>query len=99
MGITGLGNTYQQMMNHSETQTLKSFDFGVLSRARVQFSLFHIYSECDQVGTQMGFKLVRVGSSETRKLAIVGFRKHSKKRHQKSPNICSNMLQKEGPQK
>ena len=47
----------------------------------------------------MGFKLVRVGSSETRKLAIVGFKKHGKKRHQKSPNIRSNMVQKEDPKK
>jgi hypothetical protein len=47
----------------------------------------------------MGFKLVHVGSSETRKLAKVGFRKHRKKRHQKSTDICSDMLPKKGPQK
>ena len=74
-------------------------DFCVPSRARVQFSLSQIYSDCDQLGAQMGLKLVRVGSSETRKLAIVGFRKHGQSRYPKSPNICSNMLQKEGPKK
>ena len=77
----------------------EKLDFGVLSRARVQFSLFKFYSECDQIGTQMGFKLVCVGAFEPRKLAEVGFRKHGKKRHQQSRNICSNMLQNEGPKK
>ena len=47
----------------------------------------------------MGFKLMHVGSSETRKLAKVGFIKHSNKCHHKSTDICLNMLQKEGPQK
>ena len=77
----------------------EKLDFGVLARARVQFSLSQIYSDCDQLGDQMGLKLIRVGSSETRKSATVGFRKHGKKRYKTHPNICSNMLQKEGPQK
>ena len=85
-------------MNHNETQTLKSLILvSVLSESAV--SLPQIYSDCDQLVTQMGLNFARVGSSETRKLAIVRFRKHGKKRHQKSPNICSNMLQKEGPKK
>jgi hypothetical protein len=42
---------------------------------------------------------VHVGSSETRKLAKVEFRKHCKKRHQKNTTAVINMLQKEGPEK
>ena len=45
----------------------------------MQFSLLQICCDCDHFGTQMDFKLVHVGSSETRKLEKVGFRKHSKK--------------------
>ena len=81
---------------HTDPEKL---DFDVPSRAKTQLPLFQIYWKCHQLGTQMGFKLVRVGASETRKLAKVGFGKHNKKRHQKSTGICSNMLQKEGPKK
>ena len=47
----------------------------------------------------MGFKLVQVGAFETRKLAKVGFGKHNKKTSQKNIEICSKMVQKEGPKK
>ena len=99
MAITGFDNTYQKMMNNREIQTLKKLDFDVLSRAKTQLPLFHIYWKYHQLGTQIRFKLVQVGASETRKLAKVGFGKHSKKTSQKNIEICSKMVQKEGPEK
>jgi hypothetical protein len=39
---------------------LEKLDFHVPSRAKTQLPLFHIYWKCYQLGTQMGFRLVRV---------------------------------------
>ena len=47
----------------------------------------------------MSFKLMHVAASETRKLAKVGCRKHSKKRDPKNTTPVINMLQKKGPEK
>ena len=47
----------------------------------------------------MGFKLVQVGAFETRKLAKVELGKHLKNTSQKNIEICSKMVQKEGPEK
>ena len=38
----------------------EKLDFDVLSRAKTQLPLFHIYWKCHELGTQMGFRLVRV---------------------------------------
>ena len=77
----------------------KKLDFHVPSRAKTQLALFQIYWKCYQLGTQMGFKLVQVGAFETRKLAKVGLGKHLKKCSKKNIEICSKMVQKEGPKK
>ena len=47
----------------------------------------------------MGFKLVQVGAFETRKLAKVRLKNMTKKRSKKNIEICSKMVQKEGPKK
>ena len=75
--ITGFDNTYQKSMTHGDTDPGK-LDFGVLSRVKTQLPLVHIYRKCHQLASQMGFKLVQVGASETRKLAKVGLGKHCK---------------------
>ena len=55
------------MMNHSETQTLES-DFDVISRAIMQFSLFHIYLICVAFRIQSASKVTPLGVPGTRKL-------------------------------
>jgi hypothetical protein len=62
----------------------------------MQFSLFQIYSDCDQLGIQMGLKLGRVRSSETRKIIQMMLNNY-KKRHTKNIQMCSKIVQKEGP--
>ena len=39
----------------------EKLDFDIPSRAKTQLQLFHIYWKCQQIGTQMGFKLMHVG--------------------------------------
>ena len=81
---------------HTDPEKL---DFGVHSRAKTQLPLFHVYRKCHQLGTQMGFKLVQVGASETRKLAKVGLGKPCKNTSQKKYNTCHKYAQKRGSKK
>ena len=68
----------------SSHRDLEKLDFDAVSRAKTQLPLFHIYWKCHYLGTQMGFRLVRVDALRRESWQKWGLENITKKRHEKT---------------